>query len=758
MKFILPAVIDKRKAVLLDLQPVLGAYPSPDIDTYVVSWTGTKKVLIGLSKDQFIQSLVEGQKDHALAGLEINASLSGNCVLIELTPNAGSGIQNSSVQVSDHTILTCSGDAYSINFSLYSPIPSTTIEPGMLDVVIVFHASDMRYAASLRFYYASGDSIKEAGLDFGSEACQIMEGPTDAAPADHFDLYGVMKNSFGGESNTAGLIDDKIEQYDPGFQRLYRSVFYMSKGVSSDDQEKTKFRFISGFTDATSLNSHLQSWQLIPNLKLIANNASMQNTFPRVQQNFVYKRLLESVIKSFVKSLRHRNYLRFTLLVPNIYNVKQVNELQRTVRQLLISDFKGVEVGVVSESDAAFLGALGRLHVQPNHYYIIVDCGKGTTDFSVVEVDIQTQCKTTYRNGFAGAGNLITFSFLESLLHFLKDFPAATDEAKLVFEKLVLEGLHDDTSSYLRKQLFDFCERSKIRYDHTLSAEEATLEWISKFEYDQIFDQTISNYTVIDSFIKALSTSELPVVDWGGHIENAYQYIALTVSNQLSFIYTMLAKKKVQFGGIVLSGRGFAFKPLAESMKNHLLQMEAKVGFLGRNNSKITKGRFNQEDGQNLKLVAIRGIFNRSVILHSDIISTPVEQHVANDEQGGLIPQKSSGLMEKMKELLFGEETIVFDLEQNRMPVKHVDNLVNVRFLAGSTTYKFNQAVTHSIDEAYIIQSRSGFYLVEVDPSSSVRNATLLEPDAQANLNTDPGVIKSLFPGFSAKKYIFKKF
>jgi hypothetical protein len=758
MKFILPAVIDKRKAILLDLLPLMGKYEDPGVDTYVVSWTGARQDLISLSKDQFIQSLSPGQKDHDIGGLQVSASLTEDRLIIELTPNAGAGVHTSNVPIDTTVLFTCLADEYSINFSLLCPLPTPTVPSGKLDVVVIFHAPDMRYATSLRFYYAPASEVKEAGLDFGSEACQIMEGPTAVAPPDHFDLYGSMKKIFGNTPETAALNDVTIEQYDQGFQRLYRSVFYMTKGVSPEEQEKTKFQFISGFTNAASLNLHLQNWRLIPNLKLIANNVALLNVYPRAQQNFVYKKLLESVIKSYVRSFKQRQYIRFTLLVPNIYNVKQVNDLQRTVRELLVSDFKGVEVGVISESDAAFLGALGRLHVQPNHYYIIVDCGKGTTDFSVVEVDAQTQCKTTYRNGFAGAGNLITFSFLESLLHFLQDFPGASEEAQSVFQERIMEGLHDDTNAFLRKQLFDFCEQCKIRYDHTFSTDAASADWITQFDFDQIFDPVSSNQQVINSFISALSASDLPIVDWGGYIENTYQHIAYSVSNQLNFIYTMLAKKKIEFGGIVFSGRGFAFQPLAESMKNHLLQMEAKIGLLGKNNSKITQGKFNQENGQNLKLVAIRGIFNRSVILHADIISTPVESHVTAEGLSNTPPKKSNGFLEKLKELLLGEEAMVFDLEQNRLPVKHVDNLVNVRFVAGSTTYKYNVAVTQAIEEAYIIQSRNGFHLVDIDASGSVKNATLLEPDAQANLNTDPGVIKSLFPGFSAKKYIFKKF
>jgi len=758
MKFILPAVIDKRKAVLLDLLPLLGTYAEPDIDTYVVSWTGARQDLISLSKDQFIQSLSPGQKDHDIGGLQVTASLTEDRLIIELTPNAGAGVQTSNVPVDTTVLLTCLADEYCINFSLLCPLPTPTVPSGKLDVVVIFHAPDMRYSTSLRFYYAPANEVKEAGLDFGSEACQIMEGPTDAVPPDHFDLFGAMKTNYGNTPEIAALNNLNIEQFDNGFQPLYRSIFYMTRGISSEELEKTKFQFISGFTNAASLNLHLQSWRLIPNLKLIANNVALLNVYPRAQQTFVYKRLLESVIKSFVNTLKKRQYIRFTLLVPNIYNVIQVNELKYTVRDLLISDFKGVEVGVISESDAAFLGALGRLHVQPNHYYIIVDCGKGTTDFSVVEVDAQTQCKTTYRNGFAGAGNLITFSFLESLLYFLQDFPGSSKEAKSAFQEKIMGGLHDDANAFLRKQLFDFCEQCKIRYDHTLSTAVASADWISQFDFDQIFDPVSSNQQVINSFISALSASNLSIVDWGGYIENTYQHIAYSVSNQLNFIYTMLAKKKIEFGGVVFSGRGFAFKPLAESMKNHLFQMEAKIGLLGKNNSKITQGKFEQESDQNLKQVAIRGIFNRSVILHADIISTPVESHVTAVELSTTPLKKSDGLLQKLKELLFGEEAMVFNLEQNRLPVKNVDNLVNVRFVAGSTTYKYNVAVTQAIEEAYIIQSRNGFHLVDIDTEGGVKNATLLEPDAQANLNTDPGVIKSLFPGFSAKKYIFKKF
>lgn len=762
MKFILPAVIDKRKAVLIDLNPFAGTFPEPQADTYVVSWDGTKKPILSLSKSQFIQALSGGLKDYELGGLQITANVTEDRVVIDFKPNEGAGIRTPAVQCRENVVMACTADEYYIHFSLLSTMPFILTEGGRLDIALLFHAPERHYTACLRFYYAPPASIKEAGLDFGSEACQIMEGQTQDTRADHFDLYRAMKEKYGNADELAGLIEDNIEQHDLGFHKLYRSVFYMRRGIPPRNLQDNEFKYISGFISQAALNQHLQSWQLIPNLKLIANNTAILNSFPRPLQAFVYKKLLESVIKSFIASLGERNYLRFTLLVPNIYNVKQVNDLQRTVRDLLVPDFRGVEVGVISESDAAFLGALGRLNVQPNHFYIIVDCGKGTTDFSIVEVDYQSQCKTTYRNGFAGAGNLITFSFMEALLHYLQDFPSATEEAKAVFRERILEGIHEQPNSFLRKQLFEFCERCKHKYTHSLSIDAVSRDWESNFEYDEIFDHETTTQQTIISFIQALSAADLSIADWGGYIENAYQHIAYSVSNQLNFVYTMLAKKKIEFGGIVFSGRGFAFQPLAESMKNHLLHMEAKIGLLGKNNSRITSDRFIQANGQNLKLIAIRGIFNRSVILHTDIISTPVEVHVTESHAEGS-PQKAyGGILEKLMELLFGQNNQVFDLEQNRMQVRNVGDLVNVRFVAGATTYMHNQTVSNQAKDAYIVQSRDGFHLLELDSSSAIIDASLMIPDDEANLNAEPAVIKSLFPGIpfgvDLKKYIFKKF
>lgn len=755
-KFILPAIIDERKAILLNLSQLSGLYPEAGVDTYVIGWTGARKELIRLSKDHFIQSLTMGHKDYEIGGLQVTASNNGDQVIIELTPHAGAGVTGANVAVTDATSLACFSDEYSINFSLFSNASSSATASGKLDVVLVFHVSDISYASSLRFYYAPEHSIKEAGLDFGSEACQIMEGPDANGPADLFDLYASMKKHYGSATDANDSTAIKAEQFDGGHQRLYRSIFYMTKGVSLDDPGNIQFQYISKFSSVAALNQHLRSWQLIPNLKLIANSSAILNEFPRDLQQYVYKRLLESIIKSYVKSLKQRQYLRFTLLVPNIYDIKQVAGLQRMVRGLLVNEFQGVEVGVISESDAAFLGTLGRLEVQPGHYYIIVDCGKGTTDFSVVEVDSQTQCKTTYRNGFAGAGNLITFAFMESLLHFLKDFPGASPQAKEVFKNNILDRLSDDYFIVLRRNLFNFCERSKMKYDPSMSVGEATQNWVSNFPYDEIFaPNALDN---VDSFDAALRNCNLPIADWADHIANTYEHIAHNVSNQLNFVYTTLAKKKIQFGGIVFSGRGFAFRPLAESMRNHLLQMEAKVGLLGRNNSRITEGKFSQENGENLKLVAIRGIFNRSIIHHTDIISTPVETNVVDLGMRSGTPPKTPGLFEKIKSLLFGEERIIFSPEQNRLQVVHIDDMHNVRFVAGSTTYFLNRAATAPKHAGCIVQSREGFYFVEYNLDGEVVDSTLLQIDGQANLNADPSVAKSLFPRFLYKEYLFKKF
>ena len=118
-----------------------------------------------------------------------------------------------------------------------------------------------------------------------------------------------------------------------------------------------------------------------------------------------------------------------TLLVPNIYTQHDVfemlNELRNHTAKLLSSLHIKlinlyIEYETISESDAAFMGyqqtQFIRCRLSNGEMALVIDCGKGTTDISMVLADDNENYSSFFRTGFAGAGNVLSYGFAEDFL------------------------------------------------------------------------------------------------------------------------------------------------------------------------------------------------------------------------------------------------------------------------------------------------------------------------------------------------------
>ena len=118
-----------------------------------------------------------------------------------------------------------------------------------------------------------------------------------------------------------------------------------------------------------------------------------------------------------------------TLLVPNIYTQHDVfemlNELRHQTGNLLSSleiDSNNlyIEYETISESDAAFMGYqqthADEVNLSNGEIALVIDCGKGTTDISMLLADNNENYSSFFRTGFAGAGNVLLYGFAEDFL------------------------------------------------------------------------------------------------------------------------------------------------------------------------------------------------------------------------------------------------------------------------------------------------------------------------------------------------------
>lgn len=118
-----------------------------------------------------------------------------------------------------------------------------------------------------------------------------------------------------------------------------------------------------------------------------------------------------------------------TLLVPNIYTQQNIFDLLNELRSQTPSVLKTldiqegdlfVEYETISESDAAFMGyqqTQSDIKLANGEIALVIDCGKGTTDISMVLADDNENYCSFFRTGFAGAGNVLSYGLQKIFLH-----------------------------------------------------------------------------------------------------------------------------------------------------------------------------------------------------------------------------------------------------------------------------------------------------------------------------------------------------
>ena len=105
---------------------------------------------------------------------------------------------------------------------------------------------------------------------------------------------------------------------------------------------------------------------------------------------------------------------QFTVPQHDVFEL--LNELRNQTGNLLSSlgiaaDTLYIEYETISESDAAFMGYqqthADAVNLSNGEIALVIDCGKGTTDISMLLADDNENYSSFFRTGFAGAGNVL---------------------------------------------------------------------------------------------------------------------------------------------------------------------------------------------------------------------------------------------------------------------------------------------------------------------------------------------------------------
>ena len=328
------------------------------------------------------------------------------------------------------------------------------------------------------FHLAPADQIWKAAIDSGSESTQIKvfpptgEGNRIDIASYIWALRGFREsdiNYFRKENND--II--QVEKRDNEFNRtLYKSIYYIKKAICGNDIAPESlvpqncgqtfndpirmFTLSSDFTNANFRNSYVKLGNLkiasfggveLPNIMLNGHSVPAD----KVGDNYYYRKYMGEFCHHILDYIRTAagtgatpKYLSLYVLVPNVYSAQKIRKnldcIIEAMESILAHEgndfekyFGGFSITAVSESDASLIGSIDKLVNKPvNSNCLIMDAGKGTLDYSLVNIDEKGQFRNISKNGIIGAAAAINYGFILDLLcAYYKEIGIALSEEQL---------------------------------------------------------------------------------------------------------------------------------------------------------------------------------------------------------------------------------------------------------------------------------------------------------------------------------------
>ncbi len=522
--------------------------------------------------------------------------------------------------------------------------------PFQLRVTLV-HNEDEKYSGEFQFTIVRSKGCQRVVIDFGSEASQV--GYKNCGPQSAIVQYDILENIISQLNITDSNKNWKREDFlnnEAGQNMLYRSFYAVKKRISREERKTFPFNFTNNTADdeirlfitrqevaATQL-SFRDDYEIIPNLKL-GIEKSLQLSMGNYTEDYSIrshkKELISAVLLRILRlmistkpSFQHGGII-VTLLVPNIYTQHDVfemlNELRNQTGNLLSSlgitaDTLYIEYETISESDAAFMGYqqthADEVNLSNGEIALVIDCGKGTTDISMLLTDDNENYSSFFRTGFAGAGNVLLYGFAEDFLTLvLKAIPGNNDISvkDFISRHILDQNLTADVLNFIQ-----LMEEQKKKFKN--------LQAVSITEFAQLAENSVSTERIIGNLYKDQSTvlqyAEAILKDrnirWDdevtGIINKATDCIVHCIIASIKDVITKDIKKRIKT--VMLSGRAFYFDELKIKLQkelNELLGTAVKI-------NTVPPGR-----ALNNKNVAIHGAFSGAYKI-TDFTGIPIDK------------------------------------------------------------------------------------------------------------------------------------
>lgn len=354
-----------------------------------------------------------------------------------------------------------------------------------------------------------------------------------------------------------GIREYSLNEYDQQDtdKRLFRSIFF-SKGANSLTIPSSDFIVAPPSSDDQyvsfiSRRDNHNKGTRIPNIKLSyladlsTNGLNIRELHRSLVMRFIHE-AFRQIAEEEKMYLKKTFAASITLLLPNVMSQGEVSNFVEDVQRLVNSKTflshlpKGfklstIDVRTCSESDASLLNWINKQkHVQPGRY-LIIDMGKGTTDFSVVNIKSATQAESIFRAGIIGAGNVLSYAILDNYLVHL---------GGIVGRKTLMKKILNAEPALLYRieQAIEKCKRGQIN---------ESAEPVNRVNHDEVLPETIAE-RIEDS---------IPPADDFSIIFDAIVRLNIEIARRI---------KGLTFDYIVLSGRTFLYEPFFIEVKKVL--------------------------------------------------------------------------------------------------------------------------------------------------------------------------------------------
>lgn len=463
--------------------------------------------------------------------------------------------------------------------------------------------------------------IRSAALDFGSDSSQVRL--TDGS-GKVCDANMPLVDAFEGVAKQSAQYD-KGSEYLQGHSgdQLYKSVFYIRKNTghkiefAAKPQGCCENQFVQML-----LKSNCNYWNdllLLPNLKLIEVNAgTLLNSIkgattpiqhlvdnapvlygslsmPELRQN-VLRVILGNFLHAILYNATDAKCLNMVLLVPNVYQQVKIKQLVdglykdfALIKQSGAYSCEAIEVQVISESDASFLGMRTRgidlATLRTGENVLVIDGGKGTTDFSILQKTEGANYASLYRDGLPASGNVITYAFYEAFREYI------LKKTEIDIDNILFAP---DAEYSLRVKALNYFEECKHRYKDELDnlankadvdkkiddkdKTEKPTKVVKKDELDNFDinkDGFASHFSsndpkqALSSIFDALIMSDCyKIPEQKNKVTAKVQELATALSKSIN-TYMSGAKSK-KFDQVLYMGRAFLFKPLLDRVTEEL--------------------------------------------------------------------------------------------------------------------------------------------------------------------------------------------